>query len=324
VHFVAITRDGVWAASGGEIQPPPTAMGFIKAYHISSSTTWTLDNPPEQTSAVALSDDGVYLVAGADQLYLYKRTGAGAAATWSTAQILPFLGRSIKSVSISSNGQQIVAGLSGGEVVLVQNNSGNFGTPTVFQMPTIPTSSPPQRYWVMGVAMANDGSGFAVAGSNATVYYFDVATFPTSKMPAWSQPLAGCASCRSVAVTDDGSLVAVSASDGAIGAPTGTGSVFLFQNNGNSAAPQWATPASTSLAPNQVSIDSTGQFVSVCDGSPPPGPTNGDFYVFDGNLGSLIWTQSTSDMDFAMQLSANGNVAAGGSDDGKTYYFSVP
>jgi hypothetical protein len=139
--------------------------------------------------------------------------------------------------------------------------------------------------------------------------------------PVWTQPLAGCASCRSVAMTDDGSLIAVSASAGTIGAPTGKGKVFVYQNSGTAL---WATPATTSLAPNQVSIDSTGQFVSVCDGSPPPGPTNGDFYLFDGPTGALTWYCATSEMDYTMQLSGDGTAAAGGSDDGKTYYFSVP
>lgn len=322
VHCVTVTRDGKWAASGGETDPAPNATGFIRAYHIDSATTWILDTPPEQTSGVALSDNGKYLIAGADQLYLYTRNDDGEDASWSV-QTLSFPSCTIKSVTISADGTWIVAGISGGGLALVKNNGGTFGTPITYQLPTMPGSSPAQSFWVMGVAMAKQGNAFAACGSDASLYYFSVSNFPTTQAPEWSQPLPGCSSCRSVAITDSGSLIAVTASAvGTAGHPSGTGLVFLYDNLG---AAKWTAASPTRLGPNTVSIDQTGNYVAASDGTPRTAGKDGDFYVFNnsGTTGSPRWDYKTNDMNFAIQLSANGTVAVGGSDDGKTYYFSV-
>jgi hypothetical protein len=62
------------AGGGGN----PKANGFIFAYEVdtfAASKTRSLadDSPKSRTNMVALSSDGSYLVAGADQLYLFKR-----------------------------------------------------------------------------------------------------------------------------------------------------------------------------------------------------------------------------------------------------------
>src|SRR5438034_11707954 len=93
----------------------------------------------------------------------------------------------------------------------------------------MPIKSFPDRFWALGVAISGNGNAFAVAGENATLYFFDIpATLPATLSEAWSETLPGSASCRSVSLADDGSRVAAVASDGGVGMPAGNGLVFVF------------------------------------------------------------------------------------------------
>jgi hypothetical protein len=103
--------------------------------------------------------------------------------------------------------------------------------------------------------------------------------------------------------------------------------VVLYRHNG--ATPptdMWPGNVKTLDGPNSVSINSTGTYVSVADGT--PSQARGGFYLFDGANGAAQWVPPgnypTADMNYNMALSANGNAAVGGSNDGHFYYFDVP
>ena len=71
--------------------------------------------------------------------------------------------------------------------------------------------------------------------------------------------------------------------------------------------------------PNSTSIDSSGTRITAADGW--PNHTPGAFYLFD-DLGTLLSMHITTDMNWPMQISANGTAMAAGSDDNTLFLFT--
>ena len=69
-------------------------------------------------------------------------------------------------------------------------------------------------------------------------------------------------------------------------------------------------------------MDATGRYVTVTDGT--PAGTAGDFYLFGGKDGTLLWSYKLSNMSWPMEISADGTGIAAGADNSELYYFSVP
>ena len=123
VYWVALSRDGKWAAAAGLAAP---GQGFVYIYNMTSGARVSTYNTKVRVNMVAFSSDGSYLVAGADETYLFSRSGS----TWGAPKILPVpSGDSVIAVAVSADGQWIVAGTYLGSVVLVQNTAGVFGAP---------------------------------------------------------------------------------------------------------------------------------------------------------------------------------------------------
>ena len=296
VYWVAVSRDGAHAAAVG-LQAH--ANGFIYAYDAANGAKQLSDTTSSRVNMAALSGDGTYLVAGSNSLRLYQRNGPN----WSAAQILPNVpGDHIVAVGISDDGQWVCAGTYQGRVILVQNNNGVLGVPIIWQQPG------GEIYWL---SMAADGSTFAVGAKHATVFCFDVAGFPGTQQPAWSQKLTGCTRCGAVGISGDGKLVS------AVGNNGKAGKVFLFSNLGNAAQTLWNK--ATTRNPNSTTLDNAGQFVTAADGFPDG--SQGDFYLYD-IAGNLQWSYKTTNMSWPMQISANATGLAAGSDDGHVYYFA--
>ncbi len=296
VYWVAISRDGKWAAACGRTAP---AQGFVYIYDAASGTRVSTYNTKVRVNMVAFSSDGSYLVAGADDTYLFSRNGS----TWAAPQkLVSASGDSVIAVGMSADGQWIVAGTFLGSVVLVKNNAGNFGAPASWNM----------KGTIHWVAMSADGSTFTAAASGSSVYCFKTSSFGSTKQPAWSAPLTGCKSCRAVAVSDDGSSVSAAGNVGS------AGKVFLFSNLGASGKQLWAK--STKRNPNSTSLDTAGKYVTVADGYPDKTP--GDFYLFDA-AGDAMGSLQTNNMSWPMQISADGTAIAAGSDNSNVYYFAV-
>jgi len=297
VYWVALSRDSTWAASGGRTAP---AQGFVYAYDVASGNRVLAYNTAVRVNMVALSGDASYLVAGADETYLFSRSGA----SWGGPQKLPCApGDSVVAVAISADGAWIVAGTFKGSVILVPNKLGAFGAPSSCQLGS------GSIHWA---AISGDGSTFAAAAGDSKVHWFKTASFAAAKAPAWSAPLTGCKGCRSVAVCDDGSLVSAAANAGS------GGKVFLFANKGTSGTLLWTQP--TKRNPNSTSIDAGGKYVTAADGYPDG--TQGDFYLFRAD-GTPAGSFKTSNMSWPMQISANGSAIAAGSDNASIYYFPV-
>lgn len=295
VYWVAVSRDEQWAAAGGlELH----GQGFISAYNATTGVKLIDYKTSARTNMVALNSNGSWLVAGADSLYIFSRTGA----TWnSVPRIIKCIqaNDSVISVAISGDGAWVVAGTLKGTVMLINNMAGATASQVTWQLPG------GSVHWM---AMASDGSSFAAGGSDPNVYYFTVAGFQTTQAPAWTGALTGCTNCRSVAVSDDGTFVSAVANKG------NAGMVFLF---GPSGVLKWSHP--TQYSPNSTSMDSLGKFVTVAAGYPDGSP--GAFQYFN-SAGQLLWSYPTSNMSWPMQISANANGIAAASDDSLVYYFS--
>jgi len=297
VYWVAVSRDGQWAASGGRTAP---AQGFVNIYDAALGKRTLVYNPKVRVNMVAFSSDASYLVAGADATYLFSRNGS----SWEQPKILPCAsGDSVVAIAVSADGLWIVVGTFLGSVILVQNEAGAFGVPTSWQL---------NKGTIHWVAVSADGSAFAAAGSDSQVRYFKTSSFPGTRQPAWSAALTGCAGCRAVAVSDDGLLVST------VGNAGTAGKVFLFADQGASGKQLWVNP--TKRNPNSTSMDSAGQYVTAADGYPDKTP--GDFYLFAGD-GTALGSFQTSNMSWPMQISPNAAAIAAGSDDSNVYYFPV-
>lgn len=197
--------------------------------------------------------------------------------------------------------------------MLVANNNGALGAPVSWKFP---------KGAVQWISMAASGSGFAVGastpGTPTSVYYFNSQNFAGSKAPSWTVPLTGAIkSCRSVAVSDDGSLVSAVAA--AADQTAGQGLLFLIATDGKNGTLKWSQPVQH--FPNSTSLDSDGKFVSAADGYPDGKP--GAFYLFD-NTGDPLWSCPSGNMSWPMQISADATGIAAGSDDGNIYYFTCP
>ena len=71
--------------------------------------------------------------------------------------------------------------------------------------------------------------------------------------------------------------------------------------------------------PNSTSIDSSGTRITVADGW--PNHTPGTFCLFD-HLGAQLDKHATTEMNWPMQISANGTAIAAGSDDNTLFFFT--
>jgi WD40 repeat protein len=327
-YWVAVSRDGKWAASGGgrhKIAPRTSLIGYVNAYEVATGTKTTLLSATNGgVNIVALSGDGSFLVAGADAAYVFARTGATfAAPVVLTNQVGAT--DSVVAVAISDDGTWMVYGTSAGKVVLVPNKAvpGVTG-PVVW--------SAPSNHYVKSIAMATDGSGFTVATTNranatpieCNAYFFNLNSswpkyFPATQAPVWTWPLAGCTGTLSIAVNANGSRVAA---EGNIGnGATTSGLAFFFDTQ--SGAQLWSPPRTTVHGPNSISVDGAGSLVALADGFQSPG----QFYLFDA-LGATVpinglLPNQPGVVSWSIQISADGTSIAAGGDDGKVYRYAT-
>jgi hypothetical protein len=294
VYWVALSRDGAWAASGGLLAEK---SGFLYAYNAATGAKGLTFATNARVNMVALSQDGTHLVAGAADLYVSKRTGA----KWSKPKAMSVAkGDSIVAVGISDDGAWICAGTVQGRIVLLKN-SGTL-------KPVVTAIANQSVHWIV---MAANGTGFVAAMSSGEIAYFATAGFKKNIAPTWTATLPGCSRCGAVAISANGGIVS------AVGNVGNAGKVCVFTNTG--AAGQLLWSQNTAHNPNSTSLDDTAQFVTVADGYPDG--TSGAFYLYSG-AGSLKWTFPTPNMSWPMQLSADGSAIFAGSDDASVYYFS--
>ncbi|MEQ1513823.1 MAG: WD40 repeat domain-containing protein [Lysobacteraceae bacterium] len=306
VYWATVSSDGSYAASCGWYSSTPTYNGFIAAFDAATGGS-ALDyyKTPSRVNQVSLNADGSVLAAGGDQLYLFFRSGTQFSTTPSTLPVAS--GDSVISIGISADGQWVAAGTYDGTVLLVKIVGG------------VPVSSnkwaPATTNTVHSVAMAKNGQGFAVGMKNGEFVYFDCEDFigTATPVPAWTQTLTGASSVYGVAIASDASFVSAVGNIGSAG-----GTAAVYDNSGTAATLRWQQ--SLTANPNSTSIDSEGLFVAVADGHPDGTP--GHFTLFNAASSAQIWSYTTGNMSWPIQLAGNAMACIAGSDDGNVYYFN--
>lgn len=349
IYWVALSRDGSWAASGGghhavqaDNNYAPTGWGYIYAFDVAHgmATEAIRNYGMGGVNIVALSGDGSYLVAGADAAYIFPRKNGTFEEYLRTTDGL-VLNDSVHAVAISDNGQLIVYGTeqnnrkaNPASVVLFGNPTfpGNpYSTVPVFWQPPAPLIAVNNSNYqhISSAAMAADGSAFAVmattGNSVCNVYFFSLqGQIPNPLEPSWSYALKDskgeyCTGSLSLAISANGSRVSA-----AVNNSDGSGSVFFFDVS----LKKLLWQSSTNYGPNSTSVDAQGEFVTVADGyGAEPNPP-GDFYLLDSHGNPLILNGLEANkpgvVSWPMYISADGTAIAAGTDDGYVYYFAKP
>lgn len=316
-YWVSVSRDGSTVAGGGEAT---LGSGFVNAYDAKGHALLTAA-VGSRTNMVAMSDDGTYLVAGADQLYLYTNGGSGfGKPSTLSLQFTKSKHDNVISVGISSDGAWIAFSTLSGYVGLVPNNTGTLGTVSHWNQTGISV------HWV---SLSADGSAFVAGGTIqgtievGAVYFFTTASFPTSTSYEWTMSLSPSANCRNVAIRDNGGTItaigtaSLQAETALTGGTPAKGYLYCISDQGTEGTLLWSRPLVN--APNATSMDSAGDYVAAADGYPDGTP--GQFYLFDSK-GNSVWTFVTGNMSWPIQISANANAVLAGSDDSNVYFFT--
>lgn len=304
VYWATLSGDGSYAASGGWYSSSPSYNGFIAAFDAASgAVALNYYKTPSRVNQVVLNRNGALLAAGGDQLYLFFRSGSAFGTTPITVALDS--GDSVISLGVSADGQWVAAGTYTGKVMLLQLANGRIAASQ--------TWTPPSTQTVHSLAMAAGGQGFAVGMKNGQFACFDCANFISGGQPAWTQTLSGASSVYGVAIAADASFVSAVGNIGSSG-----GTVAVFDNAGTAATLRWQQALSAN--PNSTSIDAQSLFVAVADGHPDGTP--GHFSLFNASNGTPLWSYTTGNMSWPIQLAGNAMACVGGSDDGNVYFFA--
>jgi hypothetical protein len=342
IYWVAISGDGMWAASGGGFHQVPLSGQRLKGYLYAYSkdvknNQWNKSIVTEGAqmggvNMVALSYDGTYLVAGADAAYVFQRNNNGVFEQILKESVHVNEGvDSVPVVATSENGGWIVYGTTGGNWVVLCPNTAAIGVqveggppPALVHVLGSSSYQIPDGQYIKSIAMASGGSAFAVLAStnlvDCTLYYFSLDRngqnyFPTQQTPVWHQQLPNCNAGESVAISADGSIVSAVGNVG--NPPKVTGSACLFDGRGNLL---WQKP--TDHGPNSTSVAANGVYVTVADGY-KQSVAGGSFHLYDAQGNEYVLNQPGT-IAWSMQISADGSAIAAGDDAGNVYYFAQP
>lgn len=309
VYHTALSHSGRWAASSGWYSNAPDT-GFVSIYAADSGRKIVdFRGAGARVSSVAFSRDERVVAAGADVLYVFRRTGRGFALQPSVVALPPAATSEtrrdkVTSIAVSADGRYVVAGTIQGQIVVVRVRRDSAAVVGRFR-----AEGP-----VRTVAMAARRD-FVVAGAGAgLVYGFELDDLIAGRAPAWLQRFDGAGAIFGVAITDDGRRAAAVSNVG-----TG-GQLGLIDNARQPGA--WLWRAALPRNPNAVSIGPQARYVAVADGYPNGKPAA--FALFDGRDGAALWSHPTGDMSWPIEISTNGAICIAGSDDGQVYAFRLP
>lgn len=305
VFWVAISRDGSTAASGGwyckDCPSGGSYLGMLRAYDGQSGTRQLTATPPGRVNMVALSGDGEILTAAGESAWIYGKQGTNQFTLLGT---LPApSGYSFTVATVSDDGCWAVFGAYNqstyeSQVILVDLTSGTLGQTYSWTK---------TQESLHAIAINDDGSTFVVGGSDSNVYIFDRTAFMSSGNPSFTYSM-GQGTIWRLGLSSDGSQFSAITN-------TSSGGIVAMVDLGTQ-GPTLRWKQTTAQNPNSTSMDANGSYVTVSDGY----ETEGNFYLYNGS-GVLQWSYHTTDMNWPCEVSADGSKVVGGSDDGSVYYF---
>lgn len=203
--------------------------------------------------------------------------------------------------AISSNGEHVVAGDDSGRVYLFHRSS---STPVwVFKAGNK----------VKNVHISRDGNYIAAGSEDHNVYFFS----RDSSTPLWNYTTRGFfyANRLGIAMSNDGSYIAVGSGYGGYGPQPGDKNVYLFHKT--SSTPLWKHE--TSYEVGSVSISGDGERLIA-------GNVGGQVYFFDKTSSSPLWSYDSKEGDryqryTVVAISSDGNYAIANTGGGKILLF---
>lgn len=286
---IGISGDGRYFAArkGG--------TGLTPVYLFESSSNSPLWSYPGHS--VAISRDGKYVSTS-------KYNGEYTVSLFSRSVNQPIwtahlTGGDIDFTALSSNGEYLVAVDDSGRVYLFHRSS---STPIwIFKA----------EDKMKNVAISRDGNYIAAGCEDHNVYFFS----RESSTPLWNYTTKGFfyANRFGIAMSNDGSYIAVGSGYGGYGPQPGDKNVYLFHKT--SSTPLWKYE--TSAEAISVSISGDGQRLIA-------GNVGGQVYFFDTASGIPIWSFDTGDVAAAVvAISNDGNYAIAGTHrgGGKIFLF---
>lgn len=308
VYWVALSGNGQVAAAGGwfaEGQGTQPPQGLLRAYDAGTGQK-LLDYTAitERVSAVALSSNGSLLVAIAENtstIYVFAQQNGVFNQTPAT---IPLKGTIPQAIAVHPDGQWFVACDNAGTAYLVLTPDGQIGQTYQWQ-------TPDSKQTFHSVAIGDQSNYFVAGGDDGKVYVFELNAMIQKPGPVAQATVSANAVIRWVAASGNASWITAVLNLGSAGA------LAALTFDGQNLQSFWQEPLKQK--PNCTSIDALGHYVAAADGFEGPG----NFYLFDGPSGLLLWSYPTPEMNWPMFVSTDGSAIAAGSDDGKLYYFAT-
>jgi WD40 repeat protein len=308
VYWVDVAPAGDVVASCGWKSQGPYA-GFVGAWAIPDGRELLSFPLSGRGNMVSLDGAGRSLLAGADQGYLFHRSGDGVFGD--PARIaLSASGDTVMATGIATDGAVGLVASYHGEIIVFRIANGQPATLAHWQLP----ASAYTHYAVLSA----DGRRAYAGASDGTLYAFDVAAFLQAPAPAWQANIPeGAKTIYGLACSGDGGRVAVA------GNLAQGGVVAAFAEAAIPPAPPppiWT--AHSAHSPNCLAFDPTGRWLALADGHPDGTP--GAFALWDSENGELQWRWGTDDMSWPIRIAGDASVVVGGSDDGLVTVFAGP
>lgn len=328
VFWVAVDAAGTVAAAGGETSKTCGFLTIVAAR--TGAVLWHNDSLPGRVNQLSFSADGSLLLADfANQIQLYSLVNQ----QWQLSDSLP-LDSNYASYSavLSEDGSSVWLGAINynvkpysGLVLQVPVSNGRFG----------PVVSYSQASGVMRVVTTADGQYAAAALHSGGCAFFQ-RNQPQVAAFTYQPAITGLSLAYAIAITQtrSGALAIV------VGANTQSAGVLYRVDPLMTASqianyplwqPELAWTSAVQYAVNPgVTLDKEATRVSATDGKPDEqnGGSNtsespGNFYLFDACTGTKLWQYGTTLMNWPMQLTPDGQVAVGASDNGSVYYWKL-
>lgn len=298
----AISGDGTVAAAGGWLKD---GQGYTTVYNAETGDKLVTYYFAHRVNSLALDYHGTVLAIGENDAHLAQQTNGVFPTSPSAANLTGII---IESVAMPNAGNLFVAGDYSGNVYLFENNNGSINSGGTWAGGS---SMGP----VHCVAISADGAWFVAVGDSTSVYLFDPASIKLNKTAA-SLSLTGSDRLRWVTISADGSFIATCGNVG------DGGLVYGIKNDNGKLSTLWNQAAKTTDNPNCVSTDAVGQYVAVATGYTLPGENGGEFCLFDGATGVMLWQHPSPMMAWPCFISSNGSGIIAASDHGVAYYFT--
>ncbi|WP_221032013.1 WD40 repeat domain-containing protein [Actomonas aquatica] len=208
VCSVAVSGNGRFVAAGGEYQEE-APQGFVRAYDADSGAVLLKHRTVRRVNQVALSRDGLWLVAAAERVEVFCRVldtdGFSKVGDYAPDERA---GAVINAVGLADDGTTIVWQAADGRVGVLSNSGGMLVPLKEFDLPD------GESFRVL--AVATDGGQFVVGSSAGWVRCFETSAFLRTGQPIWARRVAEGEQVAALAIAEPMGqvVVAVQAGEG--------------------------------------------------------------------------------------------------------------